>query len=217
MFDRIYHIDNGDDNIVSDEELGSKGTPTNKLERLLTLYYWICMEPDNMGFCDEWSEPIFTRNFGVSTCTARRYIKELTKTDRVRVEVDGWDMFTIYHQKFSSLYEIDGYIKSKETMWEQDVKLTAENKRLIHLIRIFGWMDLFFQYGRISEQEITMFYPSKSDRRKVQRDFMLLRKISTDGLDIKRVRIEREEEHKKEWFYVIDKEMVDKKKEGDSI
>lgn len=177
--------------------------PNKKIERLLMLYYKIFLESEDIGLYDEWRTPFFAYDLRISNCTARRYINELIKTGRVIMEEGGENCYYLKKIKFKSLEEIDDYMKSQELKWLEKGNFTAESRRLLRLIRLIGWVDLFLQYEKISESEINQFYTNKSKKRKIQRDFALLRGVNDVNLDVKRVQILSKEDEEKQWFYVI--------------
>lgn len=177
--------------------------PNKKIERLLMLYYKIFLESEDIGLYDEWRTPFFAYDLRISDCTARRYINELIKTGRVIMEEGGENCYYLKNIKFTSLEEIDDYMKSQELKWLEKGNFTAESRRLLRLIRLIGWVDLFLQYEKISESEINQFYTNKSEKRKIQRDFALLRGVNDVNLDVKRVQILSKEDEEKQRFYVI--------------
>jgi hypothetical protein len=176
--------------------------PNNKLERLLTLYYNIFMESEEFGLYDEWRWPSFANDLRVSNCTARRYINELIKTGRIKKEDDCDNCYYLRNEKFTSLEEIDIYIRGKEEQWVETGNLTSERRRLLHLIRLIGWVDLFLQYEKILELEINQFYTNKSEKRTVQRDFEFLKEVKSIPLNIQRQKISSKENGLIQWFYV---------------
>ena len=174
----------------------------NKLERLLTLYHNIFMDSEEFGLYDEWRWPSFANDLGVSNCTARRYINELIKTGRIKKEDDCDNCYYLRNEKFTSLEEINIYIRGKEEQWLETGHFTSESRRLLHLIRLIGWVDLFLQYGKILESEINQFYTNKSEKRTVQRDFEFLKEVKSIPLNIKRQKISSKEKGLIKWFYV---------------
>ena len=184
----------------SDESEVDSLIPNKKIERLLMLYHKIFLESEDFGLYDEWRTPYFAYDLRISACTARRYINELIKTGRVIMEEDGEDWYYLKNIKFTSFEEIDDYMKSQELKWMEKGNFTAESRRLLRLIRLIGWIDLFLQYGKISESEINQFYTNKSEKRKIWRDFVLLRGLNDVNLDVKRVQILSKEDEGKQWF-----------------
>lgn len=187
--------------------------PNKKIERLLMLYYKIFLESEDFGLYDEWRTPYFAYDLRISDCTARRYINELIKTGRVIMEEDGENWYYLKNIKFTSFEEIDDYMKSQELKWMEKGNFTAESRRLLRLIRLIGWIDLFLQYGKISESEINQFYTNKSEKRKIWRDFALLRGLNDVNLDVKRVQILSKEDEGKQWFYTINEKSIGERKD----
>lgn len=185
------------------QELEAKSLITNnKLERLLTLYYNIFMESEEFGLYDEWRWPAFANDLGISDCTARRYINELIKTGRIKKEDVGDDDYYLRNEKFTSLEEINFYIRGKKEQWVETGNLTSEGRRFLHLVRLIGWVDLFLQYGKILESEINQFYTNKSEKRTVQRDFEFLKELKSVPLNIHRQKISSKENGLIQWCYV---------------
>ncbi|MDF2544081.1 MAG: hypothetical protein K0S47_3799 [Herbinix sp.] len=185
-------------------QMDDSRTPVKKLERLLVLYYDVFRESTDDGLYDEWKDSLFEGKFKVSKYTARRYINELIKTGRVIMEeIDEWS-YTLHNKTFISLEEINDYIRIQEEKWCEKGSLTGEGRRLIHLIRLIGWLDLFLKNGMISEVEIKRFYSNKSAKRTVQRDFAFLRRIKIVPLYINRQKVISKENGLIQWFYVAD-------------
>ncbi|MDF2586408.1 MAG: hypothetical protein K0S41_249 [Anaerocolumna sp.] len=178
-------------------------TSVKKLERLLTLYYNIFKESDDFGFTyDKWRDFLIEDNLKVSKYTVDRYVNELIKTGRVTIEQDYEWSYNLHNKLFTSLEEINDCIRSQEK-WNEVGRPTGESRRLLHLIRLIGWLDLFLQYGKISESEINQFYSSKSAKRMVQRDFAFLKEIKSIPLNINRRKISSKENGLFQWFYVV--------------
>ena len=129
------------------------------------------------------------------------------------MEEDGEDWYYLKNIKFTSFEEIDDYMKSQELKWMEKGNFTAESRRLLRLIRLIGWIDLFLQYGKISESEINQFYTNKSEKRKIWRDFVLLRGLNDVNLDVKRVQILSKEDEGKQWFYTIKEKSKEERKD----
>lgn len=177
-----------------------------KLEGELLLYYYIDQEDADFGLeYDKWRDFYLEDKLKVSKYTVNRYINELVKTGRVTLKEDNVWGNTIHNKKFISLEEIVDYIKTQESKWSEKGSMSAESRRLLHLIRLIGWLDLFLQYGIISEAEINRVYSNKSAKRMVQRDFVFLRGIKSIPLDINRQKVISKENGMIQWFYVVDK------------
>lgn len=169
----------------------------------MTLYYNIFKESGDFGFTyDKWRDFLIEDNLKVSKYTVDRYVNELIKTGRVTIERDYEWSYTLHNKLFTSLEEINDCIRSQEK-WNEVGRPTGESRRLLHLIRLIGWLDLFHQYGKISESEINQFYSSKSAKRMVQRDFAFLKVIKSIPLNINRRKISTKENGLFQWFYVV--------------
>ncbi len=177
--------------------------PAVKFEKLLLLYYLINKKnAEDQFYHENKKDYLLERELGVSRLTLERYINIFLETDRVYVESeDNWGKF-LANDNFLSLEEMHEYLKKKEIEWTNKGKSAAERTRLLHLIRLIGWMDLFYKCGRISEMELKRYYSDSAGKRLVQRDFKLLRELEGIHMNIHRKFISLDNGHK-QWFYVI--------------
>lgn len=177
----------------------------NKLERLLTLYYNIYQQSKDEGFYYENDTYFEIENeLTVSRLTGERYINILLEAGRIYIDYENEYCRFLRTNMFSSLGEVCEYIQDKEQEWVLEGKPDAEKKRLLHLIRLIGWLDLFLDKGEIAENEIKKYYINLTEKRKIQRDFATLRGLDNIHLKIKRVCL-GSENIQNQWYYVVKK------------
>lgn len=177
----------------------------NKLERLLTLYYNIYQQSKDEGFYYENDTYFEIENeLTVSRLTGERYINILLEAGRIYIDYENENCRFLRNNMFSSLGEVCEYIQYKDQEWALEGKPVAEKKRLLHLIRLIGWMDLFLDKGEIAENEIKKYYINLTEKRKIQRDFAALRGLDNIQLKIKRVCL-GSENIQNQWYYVVKK------------
>ncbi len=175
----------------------------SKLEKLLCLYYKINQgNDDDIFYYEKGKDFILEQELNVSRLTVERYINILIDSNRIYVEnEDEWGMY-IRNHLFLSLEEICIYIKSKQESFLKSGSMSAENKRMIHLLRLIGWTDLFYQDGKVSEVEIMKYYDEPAKKRMVQRDFKILRELENIHLNIERKYL-TSGNNDKQWYYIV--------------
>lgn len=177
----------------------------NKLERLLTLYYNIYQQSKDEGFYYENDTYFEIENeLTVSRLTGERYINILLEAGRIYIDYENENCRFLRNNMFSSLGEVCEYIQYKDQEWDLEGKPVAEKKRLLHLIRLIGWLDLFLDKGEIAENEIKKYYINLTEKRKIQRDFATLKGLDNIHLKIKRVCL-GSENIQNQWYYVVKK------------
>lgn len=177
--------------------------PAVKFEKLLLLYYIINKDnAEDEFYYENGKDFLLEQELGVSRLTVERYINIFLETGRVFVaSEDDWGKY-LANNNFLSLEEIHRYMKNKEIEWAKNGGFSAEKIRLLHLIRLIGWMDLFYKCGRISEIEIRKYYPDPAKKRLVQRDFKFLRELEGIHMDIQREYVLLENEQRQLYYAV---------------
>jgi hypothetical protein len=179
--------------------------PVKKVERLLTLYYIVYKESaEDVFYYEKRNNYIIENELKVSRLTGERYVNILIETGRVYIDdEDDWGK-CLKNNIFVSIDEVCDFIQNKEKEWIEKGSLTPEKKSLLYLIRLCGWMDLFNTHGKISEMDISKHYSDLTKKRKLLRDFKILRELESIHLNIRRKYIVVENDEK-QWFYVVEK------------
>jgi hypothetical protein len=138
----------------------------------------------------------------VSRLTGERYVESLIEIGRVYIDSeDDYGRF-LKNNLFSSMDEVNGFLRRKEKEWSEKGRRNPEMKRRIHLIRLIGLMDLFYQYGKISENDVKKQDFDLTQKRKLLRDLKILRELENIHLYIHREYI-LSESNERQWYYVV--------------